>query len=289
MKKNNILLLVVFIVFIIIAIWLLQKPGETSVSVKDSGMLVDLDSAKIDKIKVKSRFNGFEVEKQNGQWMLKNPVKYLADQNHINYVLSLCSNMKIKSIVSTNPKKQSLFMVDSNGANVKFYENGKLKADLIIGKQGDGYQSTYVRLKNSNDVVLVSGALTFLFYSPVKMWRDRTITDLSSNSINKISFKYSQKEYILQKQDSLWTLNGENFALDKAKELIKKISHLTADDFLDNPKDSLPPINAVIRLNNEELSFSLQKDSVNYIVRTSKSPQLFLVRKAKAEKLFIKE
>ena len=289
MKKNNIILLVVFIVFVIIAVWILQKPGETSVSVSDSAMLVNLDSAKIDKIEVKSRFSNFSVEKQNDKWMLTKPVKYLADKNHINYVLGLCSNMKIENFVSSNPKKQSLFMVDSNGANVKFYENGKLKADLIIGKQGDGYQNTYVRLKNSNDVVLVSGALTFLFYTPVKMWRDRTITDLNKNDIKQISFQYSKKEYVLQKQDSLWTLNGNKFEDSKAKELLRRLSHLTADDFLDNPKDSLPPINTVIKFNNEELSFRLKKDSINYIVRTSESPQLFLVRKSKAEKLFIKE
>ncbi len=289
MKKNNIILLVIFVVFAIIAVWLLQKPGELSVSASDSGVLVKLDSAKINKIEVKSRFSSFEVEKKNGKWMLTKPVNYLADQNHINYVLSLCSNMKIENSVSSNPKKQSLFMVDSNGANVKFYESGKLKADIIVGKQGDGYQNTYVRKNNSNDVVLVKGALTFLFYTPVRMWRDRTITDLNKNNINKVSFQYPKKEYILQKQDSLWTLNGKDYAVGKAKDLVRKLSHLTADDFLDNPKDTLPQINAVIRFNDEELSFRMQKDSVNYIVKTSKSPQLFLIRKAKAEPLFIKE
>lgn len=289
MKKNNIILLVILILFVIIAIWILKKPGETSVSAADAGMLVKLDSAQIDKIIVKSPFSKFEVVKNNAKWMLKKPINYLADQNHVNYVLSLCSNMKIENSVSSNPKKQSVFMVDSNGANVKFYENGKLKADLIIGKQGDGYQNTYVRKNNSNDVVLVSGALTFLFYSPVKMWRDRTITDLSPNGINQISFQYFKKEFVLQKQDSTWNLNGKEYPIVKAKELLKSLSHLTADDFLDNPKDSLPTINTVISFNNQQLSFRLQKDSVNYIVKTSDSPQLFLVRKSKADKLFIKE
>ena len=93
------------------------------------------------------------------------------------------------------------------------------------------------------------------------------------------------KEFVLQKQDSLWTLNGNEYPVGKAKDLLRELSHLTTDDFLDNPKDTLPPINTVIRFNDEEISFRMKKDSVNYIVKTSKSQQLFLIRKAKAEKL----
>jgi Domain of unknown function (DUF4340) len=285
MKKNLYILVGVLAVLVVIAYFLMNRPGEADISTANSQLLVVVDSLTVDKIEITSPANKVVLAKKGGEWFLIAPVDYRANQSSVTAMIHQLKNLTVKEIVSTNPGKRQIFQVDSTGTLVKIFQGGQEHAAIVVGKRGQNFAETYVRKEELNDVAIVDGSLTFAFNKAVKDWRDKTVVNVPKESITTISYQYPGETYSLALQDSVWMIGDNKPKAAEVTSLLTALSHIDADDFVDSAITPVPKISATVNIGDVQLRFSEVKDKDKYLLQSSNSPQWFEIQGWHAKQL----
>jgi len=280
MKKSTYVLIGLFVVLLVAAFLVLQKPGEQSASSASSGFLASIDSVSVDKIEINTPTSSVILEKRGVEWYIVEPLNYKANQVNVGQILHQLKNLEVKSTVSSKPEKHSVFQVDKNGTEVKVFEQGAEKASFILGKMAASYTESYVRKLNSDDVLLVEGASGYMFNRPVKEWRDKTIFTAPKESIKEVQYHYGDTTFSLALKDSTWFVGKEKAQQSVVNGILTSLSSLQADDFVDST--ITPKIMATVLYTGIQVRFSLNKTTNKYAVQSSNSPQWFILEPWKA-------
>ncbi len=275
MKKNVYLLAGILAILILLAVVVMNRPGETDISAENSHFLFSIDSASVDKIVLRSHLSSVTLVKKGSEWFLSEPVEYHADQSNVNLLIHQSKNLDAKEIVSSNPDKRSIFQVDSNGTLVRIFQNGQEHASFVVGKMGQSYSETYLRKAESNDVNVVKGALSWSFNKSVKDWRDKTILAVPKETIDKISYQYPGETFTLAFKDSTWMIGSDKAKANEVSTLLGVLSNVQADDFVDSPITPAPKITATVTVGENQVRLSEIKGKDQYFVQNSNSPQWF--------------
>jgi hypothetical protein len=275
MTRNTVLLVGLLIVLLIIAVLVMQKPGERSSSGETGVALAPFDSVAVDKIEIKTPSTTVVLQKNGVEWYLQEPISYRADQSTVAAFLHDSKSLEVKNVVSNKPEKHSVFQVDSTGIMVKIYEKGTEKTSFVVGKATTSYTEMYARRSRSNDVVIVSGASAFVFSRAVKDWRDKTIFTTSRDNIKEVHYQYGDTTFVLTYKDSAWTIGKDSIQESVVNNLISSLSNVQADSFVDTLAQRPPKITAQIAYAGTQLNFFFVKQGEKYLVQSSSSPQWF--------------
>ena len=285
MKKNTYILVGVLAILLVIAVILMNRPGEKNLSADNSHYLFNVDSSAIDKITLYSPQSKVTLEKKDGEWFLTEPIAYRADQSAVALVLHQSRELDVEEVVSSNPEKRSIFQVDSTGTAVRLLQGGEERAAFVVGKTGQSYAETYVRASRSNDVDLVKGSLSWSFGKSVKDWRDKTIFTVPKETIRQISYQYPDEKFSAVLQDSVWMIGTDKAKVADLSTLLGSLSNVQADDFVDSTIIPAPKISATISIGATQLRLSEIKGKDSYLVQTSLSPQWFVVQGWRAKQI----
>jgi hypothetical protein len=283
MKRNTYILTGLFVILLIIAFLVMQKPGERSATSASSGLLYTVDSLSIDKIEIKAPASSLVLEKRGVEWFVTKPVNYKADQAAIGHIIHQIKNLEIKNIVSDKPEKQAVFQVDQTGIQVTVFEKGTEKIAFILGKMAGSYTESYARKLNSNDVLIVEGASSYMFDRQVKEWRDKTIFTTPKESVKDIRYQYGDTIFNLTNSDSIWYVGKDKAQQSVVDGLLTSLSNLQADDFIDSTLS--PKVTAMIAYGGVQIRFSFDKTMNKYYVQSSTSPQWFVLEQWKASQI----
>jgi hypothetical protein len=283
MKKNIYILTGLFIVLLIVALLVLQKPGEQSASSASSGLFAAIDSGLVDKMEIKTPSSSIVLEKRGAEWSIVQPINYKANQTNIGQILHQLKNLEVKSTVSTKPEKHSVFQVDHTGTEVKVYEKGAEKISFILGKMAASYTESYARKINSNDVLLVEGTYSYSFNRPVKDWRDRTIFTTPKESIKEVRYQYGDTTFSIVFKDSLWYIGKDKAQPSVVDGILSSLSNLQADDFIDSTIS--PKMMATVLYAGTQIRFSWNKPLNKYSAQSSQSSQWFILESWKANQI----
>jgi hypothetical protein len=278
MKQTTWILVGALVVLAVVTFFVLRQPGETSASESSGVMLVNYDSASVDKIEVTAPGTSVTLEKQGSGWMVTAPLHYRADQSVVTAAVGKGKNIEVKNVVSSNPEKQHLFQVDSAGTLIQMYAGGTPVAAFRVGKPGPSYMETYVRKEGSNDVFLAEGMFTYMFSHPVKDWRDKSIYKSEPELIRLVIYKYGDTTFTLAMKDSLWRLNGDSVSQATVRTLLSSLANLQADDFVDSALSVAPKQVALVDVDGTQIRFCQGKTTGNYLVQTSQSPQWYEIQ-----------
>ena len=285
MNRTTLLLAGVLVVLILVAFLLLQKAGEQSSSASTGEFLATIDSLAVDKIHLQSPTLDVVLEKQGVEWYLRNPLSFRADQANVAQLLHQVKSLEVKGIVSGNPEKQSLFQVDSTGTQVTLYEGENETASFILGKTGPTFSETYARKKTSNDVVLVSNMMNYVFTHSVKEWRDRSIVSIPKETIKQLTYQFGDTTFTLEFRDSLWFAGNDPAQGSVVEGILSSLAGFQGDDFIDTPPASLPRVSAMLSFTGTQMVFYHVKEGDNYMVRSSRSPQWYDVSSWRANQV----
>jgi len=197
MKRSTLILVVILAVLAAVAFLVMQRPGETSTAGRTGGMLVDYDSMAVDKLEIITSSSTVTLEKRAGIWMLAAPIQYKADVSAVTGVVGQGRRVELTSLVSTNPGKQKLFLVDSAGTLVKVFEKGVERTAFRVGKPSSSFTETYVRREGTDEVHLADGMLTTTFVRQPNDWRDKAIFALDEGQITSVKFQYGDTTYVV--------------------------------------------------------------------------------------------
>jgi hypothetical protein len=277
MKKSTWILLVILALLAGATVIVMQRPGETSSSGPAGSMLVEYDSAAVDRIEIRSPGREITLEKQGGVWFMTSPLRYAADGLAVTSALANGRKIPVSSPVSTNPQKQSLFQLDSTGTLVKMSDRGTARAAFLVGKPGPSYTETYVRREGSDDVYLAAGLFGTFFTRPVDSWRDKTIFTADQSAMKELTLTFGDTVIVLARPDSVWRIGTEKLDEGVMKGLLSALGNIQADEFIDTAVTAMPPLTARIEVLGTQIDLFWKKADDRYYVRTSASPQLFQV------------
>jgi hypothetical protein len=275
MTRNTLLLSGLLVVLLVIAVLVMQKPGERSSSGETGVLMAPIDSLAVDKIEIKALGSSVVLQKNGVEWYLQEPVSYRADQSAVAAFLHDSKSLEVKNVVSNKPEKHSVFQVDSTGTQVKIFEKGTEKTAFIVGKPTSSYSELYARRSGSNDVLIMSGASPSAFSRPVKEWRDKIIVTTSRENIKEVRYQYGDTTFVLAFKDSAWTIGKDSTQESVVNNLISSLSNVRADDFVDTLVQHPPKITAQVAYAGTQLNFFFVKEGEKYLVQSSASPQWF--------------
>lgn len=253
MKRSTLGLAGAFMVLLAIAYLVTLKPGETSVGVAEGDLLVEIDSAAVERIEIRSSSGDVTLEKRGAEWQVTSPLTDIADPTPIGQALQQASAMRVKGIVSTKPEKHGIFQVDSTGTTVTFHQSGLAPVTIIVGKSGTTFSETYVRRDDSPDVALIDGSLSWTFSKPLKDWRNRSLLSLPAGTVTDVQYTYGDTVVAITFVDSVWTVNGKAANQSSVTSLITSLSALRGDDFVESPPTKRPM--ATITVSGKTVSF----------------------------------
>jgi hypothetical protein len=276
MNKNTYILGGLLIVLIVLALLVLQKPGEQSSS--DAGKTVfKIDSSAIDKIELKTLASTITLEKRGAEWFVTQPITYKASQENVAQMLSQAKAMESNGIITNKPEKFAAFEVNSAGTQVKLSAKGAEQAAFVLGKMGSTYLEMYARTLSSNDVLLVTGVFGFTFNRSLKEWRDKTIFKTTRESIHEIAYRYGDTTFVLSFNNGEWFIGGAKAKKSAVGDIVGQLSDLRCSDFVDTAVTPVPKTIAMISYANVQVQWVFDKPSGKYFVQASNSPQRYIM------------
>lgn len=228
MNKKNLILGGVLL-FLIVLAYAYQGPLKKWQSKlgKSTSLLAKIDTAKIDKMEIIKDGKTFIVENKDGKWIVSGtkgfPVKNEMITGLFNEIIK-AKNLET-ALISTNKNKKSEFKTDDSGIIFKFYSADKQTADLVVGKSGSDFASTYVSKIGSNETYLVKASLAKYIQGDL---RDASIFSTDKGKITKIRFQYPQSNFIIENKDGKWMgISPWKFSVNKDK--VEKIASIMAN------------------------------------------------------------
>jgi len=224
MKKSLILLAVAAIICVIVYVDYARKPtdvtGDRSITgrVMDIQAFDDVSSKTVARIEVTppGKQEAVVLEKDGGEWKVKSGdrlyrlAKYKADQlfgtlpgeekkTELEGPLTL-------QFQARNPENHAEFdLTEEKATRVKFYDSdGKMLSDVLIGKSGTDWQTSFVRFPGKDEVYLAPIRLSDNFSgADVGAWRDkRLFPDLKIEDVVaiRVDDRASTRTYALAKR-----------------------------------------------------------------------------------------
>lgn len=289
MKKTTLYLITLFVVLFAVMYFLILPTEDRTASYSLNDSFFSIDSAIINKIEVRKGFTDITFEKNGDNWKITEPVNYLADQEAIHSLLSGASKLKINSLISSNPAKQTLFQVDTiTGTQLSFHNiKGKI-ISIIVGKMGPSYLESYIRGTNSDDVYLAEGLNSWIINKELRDWRDKTIFKTEKDSITQLYFESEKEKFITKKLENKWTVGSDTIATATIDNLLSTLSNFRTEDFVDSEL-TLPQPQLKLETTSTNKSslifYPMPPDSSRYWIVSSSSPQIFVVSKVSANQI----
>lgn len=174
MKRPLFLLLAIALVTALVVLW--QQPQRLpQADAQDDLFFPDYDARRVMRVEIAQQGEGVQLKKNGEDWQvapLGEELWFPADRSRINAALGIFGDVERGILVSSNPEKQKLYQVGAEGLQLKlFAEHDLLMGELVIGKNGPDFGSSYVRLAAENDVYLVGQSLLGIFSIAADDWK----------------------------------------------------------------------------------------------------------------------
>jgi hypothetical protein len=169
--------------------------------------VLNFDASAIRGIRIASGNDGFELSMRDDSWRVGPKPKDFASIQKVSELLKAAGNLRVFDLIPAN--KMGGHDLDDYGL-----EKPKSQLDLIgdgeetlyFGKEAAGDGRVYVRRGDSNDIFIVSDDLQQLAFRSPQDFRDRRLTNLSSDRIDKFSIKKGQAEIALERGGHGWEI-----------------------------------------------------------------------------------
>ena len=191
-KKHTFILLVIFIV---IAIWLVNTDKKSTISVNNNFEIED--TSVVTKIFIADRYgNTITVEKVEKKWFVNQ--KYEARKDAIKTLLNTISEIKIKKPISNSSFDKVVKFMATSGVKVEIYDTKNLLKSYTIGSNTADHLGTYMLLKDAERPYIMHIPTFNGFLSPrygiqgqkldIKTWRSNNVFSLKQEDIKRIQF-----------------------------------------------------------------------------------------------------
>ena len=260
--------------------------------------VLEFETDDIDNIKIVEGTKELEAQKSGDDWQLKKPIDTKADSNEISTFTSSIRFARVNSFPDP-PVDGKTAGLDAPSIKITLHDN-KAKADrtLLIGKTSstDRY---YARDASRDTIFIIDKEIAEKSRKPVFDWRDKSITKIDREKIDKIEILRGTDTITMLKSGSDWKLPDEKkLQWDKVSSMLNALDFEKAKDIIDSPKGlssyglDKPKLEVVLRQGSNELArVGFGGDSKmpeGIYVKTSDRPAVKVVSKDVFDKFNVK-
>ena len=232
-------------------------------------VFVKIDTSIVTEIKIypqAEKGKEIKITKNGSHWELQNEkIKTAADSNAVRGLLASFAEMKSLSLGGTDKSSwKDLQVTDSAGTRIIFTTADNKTYNMIIGKFGYNNETrqgnTYIRHADEEAVYSVEGFLSFSVNQGFNSWRNKVLVHGDKNNWTQLTFTYpADSSFILSKQGSAWTANGEPADSAKAEQYLSGLANMQSAGFADNYSPSSTPVFTLsISVNNQPAPITVQ-------------------------------
>jgi hypothetical protein len=245
------------VVAIAVAVFLIERPdlirrGDVS----DDPVFPEYDAKRITRMEVEQLLSGVALKRSADGWnvsSLMTPLQkelmdkegkeipgeddrwYKADRTGVGVALGVFGDLWRGIVVSTNPDRQALYHVnDALGLHVRLFEGDRKVVDIVVGKQSPDFGSNYIRVADSNDVMLTDRVISEQFPVTVADWRDHTIWRVDPAKVKGVEISHPKGSFEIEKDGGGWKVEGQGEAeldVEKVDRFISRVVFLRASGF----------------------------------------------------------
>ncbi len=257
--------------------------------------LLDIESSMLSEIKIQNKYNTIDLKNNGATWNITSPVEWEVASTKISAITNSLNSEHVKEFID-NPDPLSKYGLSKPSMKLNFIlgDNQSVKTLLVGNRVGN---KCYVKDELKTNIFLVDTTFVGRFLAPVSAFRNKQITDINSDFVNKVELLYNKQHLVCVKDTSdTWFVESENNAKArnwKMMGIVREASRMTVDDFVaDNPSSlaqyGLKTPNVICKLFQDdnlllELHIGKSKDDKKYIKTTEKA-SVYLFNALKLEK-----
>ncbi len=211
-----------------------EKSGEESVFAElsaDDVLKLEIQRPNTPKVR---------LERSKGEdgltpWRMTLPVDASVDETSVNLAVEKLAELHAVRVASRNADNHGQLEVsEETGIRVTASGEEDTLVDVWVGRSAGGH--TMVRRHDGEKVFAVEGSIQYAFNKEVKIWRDRTMTDVLPASVEAMTIQHGESSYGFQKTNDEWALTDpkvsiEKFSADKVQGLVSSLARASAVDF----------------------------------------------------------
>jgi hypothetical protein len=260
--------------------------------------VLEFETEDIDSVKIVEGAKELEAQKSGEEWNLKKPVETKADASEISSFTSSIRFARVNSFPDP-PVDAKAAGLEQPAITITLHD-GKAKADrtLLIGKTSET-DRFYARDASRDTIFIIDKEITEKARRPLFDWRDKSITKVDRDKIEKIEVLRGADMLSLLKAGSDWKLpDDKKLQWDKVSAMLNALDFEKAKEIIDAPKAlstyglDKPRLQVVLRQGSNELARvefgNESKMPEGIYLKTSASPALKVVSKDVFDKFNVK-
>ncbi|MBN1481553.1 DUF4340 domain-containing protein [candidate division KSB1 bacterium] len=184
----------------------------------------------------------FSLAKESGEWKIKSPGEYEADETEIDKVLNRLNSERAKEFVDEAPGDVRQYGLSDPGVQVDLMlgENRAKKTLLIGALDGDRY---YAKDESRAPVFQVDSAFVSILNPDLYTLRLKDLADFSNSDVNRFELEFSGQTIVCSKDTSgTWMIlkpESRKAKSWKISSITREASQLEVVEFVDDAPSSL--------------------------------------------------
>jgi len=283
-------------VFLATSNW--AKTFTKSVSDLRNKKVLEFETEDIDSVKILDGGKELDAQKSGEDWNLKKPIETKADPSEISTFTSSIRFARVNSFPEP-PVDAKTAGLDRPAMTITLHDNkAMVDRTLLIGKSS-ATDRFYARDASRDSIFIIDKEIMEKARRPLFDWRDKTITRVDRDKIEKIEIQRGAEMISLLKSGSDWKLpDDKKLQWDKISAMLNGLDFEKAKEIIDAPKTlatyglDKPKLQVVLRQGSNELvRVEFGNDSKmpeGIYLRTSASPAVKVVSKDVYDKFNVK-
>ena len=202
-KFKNVIILLGILAVVLIVLGIVQSVNQNK-NKRNPATFFRVNAEKIDKVAVIGVNGLYEniLEKREDYWVVANKGDYRVNPDYMEDLLNIFDEMPRGELASRNPEKHEDLQVDDLGVRIQAWQAEEQVIDAMIGKEGPGFMTTYMRHTESDNVYLSVKNIRPVFNRTD--WRDKRVWIFDPLKVTSIDWRYEESEFSLMKIGGGW-------------------------------------------------------------------------------------
>ena len=287
--KGTVFMAAVFLSLIVYYFFVDLPAEQKEKNAKDHAeKLIPVEEKKVVEFSLTS--NGEPVylkRKAQHKWDLIRPFQTSGDSTEVESFISQIKSLKKIRVVEEQPKDLSIYGLNPPYAKIYFKFENKSEETLLVGNETPLGGSLYFKRENHPSVLMAASSLSN-FEKSSYSFRDKTLLNFNTGSIQKIQVLRETNSLQLKKTGEAWEILGDIHTQgdkDAIMNFLQSVQFSRVKEFINESPDSLQPYGLSapklkLILENDKthiLSLGNLKEGKGYFARVNDSKNIVLV------------
>ncbi|MDA0312060.1 MAG: DUF4340 domain-containing protein [Gemmatimonadetes bacterium] len=221
---------------ILVALWgitsLISSDGSGSraASGEIAGVLDGVSETSVERVRMTTLAGSIDLARTDGAWRVND---FPADSGVVTGFWRVATGLAIGDLIAANPDNhERMGITDGAAWTLEFTVGGETRT-ILVGGQGPGFATSYVRLPGSDDVYLLEGDVRAHIRRPLDQWRNKLLASIDTAAVVRLEVERGGDAYVLLRAAEAWTFeSGEAARAVTVQNLLTDLRHLEASGIL---------------------------------------------------------